>query len=72
MFKTKYSVRLINEKWELIKVFKLNHIPIKDEYIYIDEFKKYFKVVTVVHQLTKKHEVILVISEFNSVDIKIS
>jgi hypothetical protein len=65
MFKRKYSITLINESWEQIKTtIKLAHIPRKDELIYLEEFEKYFKVINVIHNITKKHGIFLVIQEY--------
>ena len=64
MFNIKYLITLLNEKWEPIKVVKLKTIPRIDEFIFIEEFKKYYRVVNVVYQIDKKEQFIVVIKEF--------
>lgn len=62
MFKTKYTVSLLNSKWEPIKIkHKLQIIPRRDEYIYLDN--QYFQVLNVINQFKDKHEIFIVINE---------
>ncbi len=62
MFKKKYSVSLLDDKWEVIRGnVKVHFIPRKNEFIYLEEFEKYFEVLNVVHYLNKKHGIFLII-----------
>lgn len=70
MFKRKYTVTLLNSKWEIVKRnVNFTIIPRKDEYIYLDE--QYYEVVNVVHMLNKKQDIFVIISEVeNKIQIK--
>jgi hypothetical protein len=64
MFKTKYTTTLLDSKWSVIKngvIFKV--IPRKDEYIYYNDM--YYQVLNVVHNLTLKHEILIIVEEFS-------
>lgn len=62
MFKTKYTVTILNSKWELIKKLELEVIPRKDEFIYMNA--QYYIVLNVIHDLSSKPHVLVVINEF--------
>ena len=67
MFKRKYSVSILDEKWSvLISDVRLNFIPRENELIYIDENKKYFIVLNVIHYLNKKQGIFLIVKEFSN------
>jgi len=64
MFKTKYKTTLLDSKWSVIKngvIFKV--IPRKYEYIYYNDM--YYQVLNVVHNLTVKHEILIIVEEFS-------
>lgn len=64
MFNNKYNVSIIDGKWlPLKRGVKLISVPTIDEFIYMDE--TYYRVVSVIHQLTKKHEIIIVVEPLN-------
>lgn len=62
MFKTKYTITILNSKWELLKKVGVDVIPRKDEFIYMDV--QYYIVLNVIHDLTTKPNVLVVIDEF--------
>jgi len=63
MFRIKYTVSILNSKWEVLKPsIKLFSIPKIDEFIYMDNM--YFKVLNVVHSIDKKHGIFIVVEEF--------
>lgn len=63
MFRTKYKVTLLDSKWIPIKIgVKFFVIPRKDEFIYID---KYYRVLNVVHNISDKHDILVVVEEFS-------
>lgn len=67
MFERKYSVSILDEKWSvLISDLKLNFIPRENELIYVDENKKYFIVLNVIHYLNKKQGIFLIVKEFSN------
>ena len=70
MFKRKYTVTLLNSKWEVVKRnVNFTFIPRKDEYVYLDE--QYYEVVNVVHMLNKKQDIFVIINEVeNKIQIK--
>ena len=64
MFKRKYTTTLLDSKWSVIKngvIFKV--IPRKYEYIYYNDM--YYQVLNVVHNLTVKHEILIIVEEFS-------
>jgi hypothetical protein len=61
-FNKKYTVTLLNSKWEIVKSeIKLNTVPRRDEYIYIDD--TYYDVLNVVHSIGKYHNILVIIQE---------
>jgi hypothetical protein len=68
MFKKKYNVSMLDSKWiPLKRNINLSIIPRRDEYIWIDE--KYFIVLNVVHSITDKQEVFIVVEEKEKITI---
>ena len=56
MFKSKYSVSILNSKWEPINIkLKLSIIPRLDEFLFINE--QYYQVISVIHQIKNKQEI---------------
>ena len=70
MFNSKYLISFINEKLETIRLIKLKTVPIKDEFIFFDDEQKYFRVLNVIHQIGKKQNIVVVITEFSPESIK--
>ena len=65
MFK-KYNVSLMNEKWEMIiQTLKVKHIPRNSEFIYLDNQEQYYKVINVIHNMTNKHEIFIIVEIFD-------
>lgn len=65
MFQVKYSVSILNSKWEVIKRgLKLSIIPRQGEFIYLDN--RYVSVVNVVHTLNQNHEVFVIVEDLAS------
>ena len=65
MFKRKYSVTILDENWNKLLVdSKLEFIPRRDEFIFLDSLGKYFKVLNVIHYLTNKQGIFVVVKEF--------
>ena len=61
-FSKKYTVTFLNSKWEIVKSeIKLKTIPKRDEYVYMDN--KYYDVLNVVHSISKKHKIFVIIQE---------
>ena len=69
-FASKYLISFINEKWEPIRLIRLKTVPIKDEFIFFDDEQKYFRVLNVIHQIGKKQNIVVVITEFSPESIK--
>lgn len=64
MFQTKYTVSILNSKWEPIKRnLKLRVIPRRDEFIFLDE--QYYSVLNVVHRLNDKQDIFVIIDEIS-------
>lgn len=61
-FGKKYTVTFLNSKWEVVKSeVKLNSIPQRDEYIYMND--RYYDVLNVVHSIDKNHQILVIIEE---------
>ena len=64
MFSRKYNITLLDSKWNPIKnSIKFIAIPRRDEFIYLVD--RYYQVINVVHDLSKKHSVLVIIEELN-------
>lgn len=62
MFKRKYTISIIDCKWNPIKRnLNFEFIPKRDELIYIDE--KYLTVINVIHSIGKKQDIFIVVEE---------
>jgi hypothetical protein len=62
----KYNISLMNEKWEMInQSLKVKYIPRSGEFIYLNNQEQYYKVVNVIHSMTKKHEIFIIIEIFD-------
>jgi hypothetical protein len=65
MFSTKYNATLLDSKWNPIKNnVKFNVIPRKNEYVYYVD--RYYHVVNVIHDLTTKHNVLIILEELTN------
>jgi hypothetical protein len=68
MFKNKYSISILDSKWIPIKRnVKMEVVPRRDEYIWFEE--KYYIVLNVVHSITDKQEVFVVVEEKEKITI---
>ncbi len=67
MFHKKIKTMLLNEKWEVIKekVF-LKIIPRTHEIIYLN--KKYYRIVNIIHNYNKEHDIYVIIEEYTDDD----
>lgn len=63
--KKKYIVRLLNQAWEQMGILKVKVVPNKGDFIYIEEMKKYFEILSVVHYVNKNHGIFLIINTLN-------
>lgn len=62
MFRKKYTVSLLDSKWLPIKRnVKMEFIPKTDEYVWLDN--KYFIVINIVHSITDKYEIFIIVEE---------
>jgi hypothetical protein len=69
MFRRKYTVTLLDSKWNPIKNrLKMSIIPRKDEFIYFNE--QYYTVLNIVHNIARKQGICVVVEELNQMDKK--
>lgn len=62
MFKNKYTISLLDSKWQPLKRnFKVDVIPRANEFIYLND--EYYKVLNVVHTLNNKQEIFVIIEK---------
>jgi hypothetical protein len=65
MFK-KYNISLMDNKWEMIiQTLKVKYIPRSGELIYLNSQEQYYKVINVIHNITKKHEIFIIVEIFD-------
>lgn len=65
MFRKKYTVTLLNSKWEVVKRnLPFEVIPRRDEFIWFEE--QYFEVVNVVHQIDKKQSIFVIVNQLTN------
>jgi hypothetical protein len=70
MFNSKYLITLLNEKWEPLKKIKVKSVPQVNEFLYFEDVQKYYRVINVVHQIAKKQNILVIITEFSAESIK--
>jgi hypothetical protein len=59
------KVSILDREWKPIKVrLKLKHIPTYDELIWIEDVNQYYKVLNVIHSLTKRQTIFIIVDEF--------
>lgn len=64
MFKKKISISLLDDKWEILKpLLKVEVVPKIGEFMWWPEQDSYFKVVSVIHNITDKKIGIFVVLE---------
>lgn len=70
-----YTVKLLNNDWEVVEIMDFEEIPRSGDYIYSREKKSYYIVSIVVHEMHKEKFLLwkikrqlfsLIIKEFNS------
>ncbi len=62
MFSRKYNVTILNSKWEFIKKnIKLNIVPRKGEYLFIEN--QYYEIMIIVHNIIDEKQGIFLIVE---------
>ena len=62
----KYNISLMDEKWEMINQnIKVKHIPRVGELIYLNNEEQYYKVINVIHNMTNKHEIFIIVEIFD-------
>jgi len=63
MFSKKYSVSLLDSKWNIIKSnIKLSSLPRRDEYVW--DVNVYYRVLNVVHSTDKNHGTYVIVEQF--------
>lgn len=56
----------MDEKWEMINQnIKVKHIPRVGELIYLNNEEQYYKVINVIHNMTNKHEIFIIVEIFD-------
>lgn len=62
MFRVKYTVSILDSKWQPVKRgLKLSVVPRQGEFIFMDG--KYFNVLNLVHTLSDKQEIFVIIED---------
>jgi hypothetical protein len=56
----------MNDEWDIIiPNLKVRQIPREGELIFLDKEKTYYKVITVIHNITKKHSIFVIIENYD-------
>jgi hypothetical protein len=62
----KHNISLMDDKWDMIiPKMKVKHIPRYGELIYLNNQEEYYKVLNVIHNITHKHEIFIIVELFN-------
>ena len=62
----KYSISLMDEKWNMIiPKMKVKYIPRYGEFIYLTKEGMYYRVLNVIHNITHKHEIFVIVELFD-------
>jgi len=63
----KYSITLLNKSWVgiLNEKTKVKFIPRQGELIFIEQTKKYYKVLNVIYYLNRKQGIFVIVEEFS-------
>lgn len=65
MFKPKYTISILDSKWQPVKRnLKLSIIPRINEYLFLDG--QYYQVISVIHTFNKNQDIFLIINELNN------
>lgn len=69
-FKKKIKISLLNEKWEIMEpLLKVDIVPRINEYIWLDDYDSYYRVMNVTHNIQKKHGIFIILEKV-SIDKK--
>lgn len=65
MFKTKYTISILDSKWSVIKNnVKLLFIPRTNELIYLNN--QYYQVINVIHMLNKNQDIFVIVDPIDN------
>jgi hypothetical protein len=68
MFNRKYTVLILNSKWEVLeKNVKLDILPRQKEYIWTGT--KYYQVINLVHDIKKKQQISIIVEDLTNQEI---
>ena len=66
MFNRKYTITILDSKWKILKnKIKLDIIPRKDEYLFIDN--QYYEIINIVHYFNNKVGVFLIVNPIENI-----
>jgi len=61
-----YSITLMNSEWDImLPSLKVKHIPRVGELIYLDSDKTYYNVISVIHNVSKKHSIFVIVELYD-------
>lgn len=68
MFKTKYTISILDSKWSVVKNnVKLLFVPRINELIYVNN--QYYKVLNVIHMLNKNQDIFVVVDPIDNQEV---
>lgn len=62
----KYTISLMDDKWGMIvPKMRVKCVPRYGELIYLNDLQQYFRVLNVIHTITNKHEIFVIVELFD-------
>lgn len=62
----KYKISIMNNAWEMvIPKLKVKHIPRSGELIYLTDLEQYYRVLNVIHNITNKQEIFIIVENYD-------
>jgi len=62
----KYKISIMNNAWEMIiPSLKVKHIPRNGELIYLNDLEQYYRVLNVIHNITNKQEIFVIVENYD-------
>ncbi len=62
----KYKISIMNNAWEMvIPKLKVKHIPRSGELIYLTDLEQYYRVLNVIHNITNKQEIFVIVENYD-------
>jgi hypothetical protein len=72
MFRKKTKINVLDQKWtRILTDFEVFEVPMVGEFLYLEYKRKYFEVMTVIHTITNKQTIFIVVSDVKENQVKL-